>query len=266
MTTGALIFAYNNEHLDYLSLARWSARNIDRHLGIPTAIVTNEPVVAKSYEHIILADAEGEHKRWFADIDDTVTWYNGNRMDAYSLTPWDKTLVLDADYVVASDQLKVLLESNQEFLAPRTAYDVTAKANFDELNYFGRYNMPMSWATVMMFSKTETVRLIFEAMTMIKENWNHYRNLYGITKTTYRNDFALSIAMSIVDGHTLTTPAVPWKLATVTHDHKLTQTSEDHFRVDYQTAAGKPQWLLLNGMDFHAMGKKHLGDIVASSC
>ena len=36
MTTGALIFARNNEQIDYESMARWSAKNIERHLGIPT--------------------------------------------------------------------------------------------------------------------------------------------------------------------------------------------------------------------------------------
>jgi hypothetical protein len=41
MTTGALIFARNNEQIDYEAMARWSARNIERHLGIPTHIVTD---------------------------------------------------------------------------------------------------------------------------------------------------------------------------------------------------------------------------------
>ena len=31
MTTGALIFAFNNEHVDYEAMARWSAGNIERH-------------------------------------------------------------------------------------------------------------------------------------------------------------------------------------------------------------------------------------------
>jgi hypothetical protein len=267
MNTGVLIFAYNNEHLDYLALANWSAKNIRRHLNLPVAVVTDIPVPRDYYfEQSIYAPAEGTSTRRFEDVGQAVTWHNGNRTDAYALSPWTQTLVLDADYVVASDQLKTLLDIKQDFLAPRLAYDVTGKANFDELNYYGRYKMPMSWATVMMFRRSPTAQSIFECMVMIKANWNHYRNLYGIGKSTYRNDFALSIAMSIVDGHTLTTPAVPWKLATVTHDHKLTQVTADEYRVDYVTASGKPQWLRLDRMDFHAMGKKHLGDIVANPC
>lgn len=252
MTTGVLIFAYNNEQIDYVSMAHWSARNIERHLGIPTTIIT---------EH----KPNGTNSRWFADLDATVTWHNENRSDAYELSPYDRTLVLDADYVVASSQLQCLLESDQEFLAPRWAYDVTGLQSFDDNNFFGRNQMPMHWATVMMFQRSPQVKLIFDTIKMIRDNWQHYRNLYGITRGTFRNDYALSIAMSIVDGHTFTTPSVPWFLASVTPDHTLTQLAPDQYRVDYVTADKKSKWITLNH-DFHAMGKRHLGDIVANPC
>ena len=250
MKTGALIFARNNEQIDYVAMARWSARNIERHLGIPTHIVTD--------------DATNDNTRHFTDVGN-VTWYNHNRTDAYGLTPWDRTLVLDADYVVASDQLKYLLKIDQDFVAHKTAYDVTDVANFNELNNFGRQQMPMWWATVMMFRKSKQAQLIFETMQMIKNNWAHYRNLYGITRSTYRNDFALSIALGIVNGHTLSYPDIPWKLATVTHDHKLTQIDRDEYRVDYVTPDKKSRWIKLTH-DFHAMGKGHLGAIVDNPC
>ena len=265
MTTGVLIFAYNNEHIDYLAMANWSAKNIRRHLGLPVAIVTDIEIPPNyKFEQTIYAPADGRYTRKFSDISETVTWYNGNRVDAYTLSPWQRTLVLDADYVVASDQLKTLLAIDQDFLAPRLAYDVTDMANFDELNTYGRQKMPVAWATIMMFRRSKTAELIFNCMQMIKNNWDHYRNLYGILRPTYRNDFALSIAMSIVDGHTFTSPSIPWNLATVTHDHQLTQLDQDTYRVDFLTQDSKPRWITLN-QDFHAMGKRHLGDIIANN-
>ena len=264
MTTGVLIFAYNNEQLDYLAMANWSAKNIRRHLNLPVCIVTDRPI-PKNYrfEQSIYVKTESTNTRWFADLDDTVTWYNSNRSDAYELTPWQQTLVLDADYVVASDQLKTLLDAEQDFLAPRWAYDVTGLQPFDDNNFFGRAHMPMSWATVMMFRRSRHAELLFGAMQMVRNNWDHYRSLFGIIRTTFRNDYALSIAMSIVDGHTLTHPNVPWQLATVTPDHTLTQLGEDEYRVDFKSQDNKPRWITLK-QDFHAMGKKHLGDIIAS--
>ena len=265
MTTGVLIFAYNNEHIDYLAMANWSAKNIRRHLQLPVAVVTNTaPPREYKFEQTIIAETNGRFTRKFNDIAESVTWYNGNRMDAYNLSPWARTLVLDADYVVASNQLLTLLTLDQDFLAHKTASDVTNSPAFNEHNVFGRNRMPMWWATVMMFRRSEKAEMIFNCMHMIRDNWDHYRNLYGVTKITYRNDFALSIALNIVNGHTLDHNAIPWSLASLSHEHKLTQIGEDNYRADY-IVDNKPRYITLK-QDFHAMGKGHLGAIIANNC
>ena len=266
MTTGALIFAFNNEQIDYLAMARWSAKNINRHLGIPTAVITNNSFVEFEYERCIVVDQPPkDNARWFADLQGSVTWYNGNRIDAYSLSPWEQTLVLDSDYVVAGNQLISLLDSDQDFLAHRWAYDVTGLQDFEGLNYFGTYRMPMWWATVMMFRQSKQAELIFETMQMIRKHWTHYRNLYGNPNITYRNDHALSIALGIVNGHTLNHAGIPWNLASLTPEHILIQTAQDQYRVEYITPDKKKKWIALNNVDFHAMGKGHLGEIIANN-
>jgi len=265
MTVGALIFAFDNEKIDYVAMATWSAKNIRRHLNIPVCLVTDTPPADETvFEHVVLtsSNAPTVNTRYFDDVG-TVTWHNLNRMDAYALTPWDQTLVLDADYVVASDQLKSILNSQEDFMCHRTAYDVTGLQTFNDLNVFGQYQFPMWWATVMMFRTSERARLVFESMSMIRDNWTHYRNLYANPRSTYRNDHALSIALNIENGHTLQTTDIPWGLASLTPEHKLTQLDTDHYRVDFVTADKKPRWIELT-TDFHAMGKQQLGDIVAN--
>ena len=249
MTTGAVIFARNNEHIDYVAMARWSAQNIERHLGIPT--------------HIITDSAPSDNARHFTDVG-TVTWHNLNRMDAYRLSPWDRTLVLDADYVVATDQLRSVLDCDEDFLAHRWAYDVTGCNDFTGLNWFGDVSMPMWWATVMVFNKSKQAELIFDAMAMIRDNWTHYRNIYKNSIATYRNDHALSIALGIVNGHTLNHDSIPWRLASLTPEHDLTQLDQDRYRVDFVNPEGQARWIELR-QDFHAMGKRQLGDIVANN-
>ena len=249
MTTGALIFARNNEQIDYEAMARWSAKNIERHLGIPTHIVTD--------------NAPNDNTRHFTDVGN-VTWHNHNRMDAYRLSPWDRTLVLDADYVVASNQLQSVLEVDQDFLAHRWAYDVTGCNTFEGLNYFGANRMPMWWATVMMFRRSKQAELIFDSMQMIRDNWTHYRNLYKNSTPTYRNDHALSIALGIVNGHTIDHAGIPWALTSLTPEHQLTQITQDRYRVDFINTENKPRWIELR-QDFHAMGKQQLGAIVANN-
>jgi hypothetical protein len=250
MTTGALIFARNNEHTDYVSMARWSAKNIERHLGIQTHIVTDDS----------RSDSGSRH---FAGTG-TVTWHNTNRMDAYRISPWDRTLVLDADYVVATDQLLGVLDCDEDFLAHRWAYDVTGCNTFEGLNWFGDVGMPMWWATVMIFNKCKTAELIFDTMTMIRDNWAHYKNIYKFTNMTYRNDFALSIALLVINGHNLNHRSIPWALASLTPEHRLTQIDHDQYRVDFVNSGGRNRWIELR-QDFHAMGKQQLGEIVASN-
>jgi hypothetical protein len=265
MTTGALIFAFNNEQIDYLSMAAWSAKNIHRHLGIPVAVVTDYENPLGDFDYIVNTQAQSGGQRYFSDYDTNVTWHNTNRMDAYRLSPWDQTLVLDADYVIASDQLRTVLNSRQDFMCYRCARDVTGLQTFADLNYFGNHRMPMWWATVMMFRRSTAAELLFDSMQMVRDNWTHYRNLYKNPVATYRNDHALSIALNTLNGHTLCVDAIPGTLASLTPEHRLTQLDADSYRVDFLTPDKKARWITLT-QDFHAMGKQQLGAIVANTC
>jgi hypothetical protein len=268
MTTGALIFAFNNQDIDYVALAEWSAKNIRRHLDIPTTVVTNNQLAVDNanFDRVIFAEPEGTGTRHFDDVGKTVPWYNANRVNAYTLSPYDQTLLLDADYVVASDQLRTVLKAPQNFMCHRQAYNLATADSLDDLNKFGAYGMPMWWATVIMFRKSNTSQYIFDCMQMVRDNWQHYRDLYGITKSTYRNDFALSIALGIVSGHTLSVDEIPWGLASVMPNNKLTSNQTDGYDITFLDQHNKAKTIGVQGFDFHAMGKRHLGDIVASTC
>jgi hypothetical protein len=264
MTSGALIFAFNNEQIDYVAMANWSAKNIHRQLGIPVCLVTDkEPEQPHVFDRVVIANPVNAGQRYFSDYNSNVTWHNTNRMDAYTLSPWDQTLVLDADYVVASNQLTTVLASDQDFVCYRWARDVTGLQTFEDLNYFGNHRMPMWWATVMMFRRSTAAELLFDSMQMIRDNWTHYRNLYKNPNPTYRNDHALSIALNTLNGHTLQVNQIPGTLASLTPEHRLTQLDTDSYRVDFLTPDKKARWITLT-QDFHAMGKQQLGAIVAN--
>lgn len=269
MTTGALIFAFNNEKTDYVGMAAWSAKRIRNWLGIPVAVVTDaDPGDSRvsGFDQVITTHAATGGTRWFEDYQTTVTWHNAGRTDAYNLTPWDQTLVLDADYVVCSSDLNKVLAAPQDFLAFRNAYNL-ADPGAPFLSTFGRNQFPMWWATVMMFRKSTTAQYIFDCMEMIKSNWQHYRDLYGITEKNYRNDYALSIALGIVSGHTLVVDDIPWSMASVMPDTELLRINLDPevWEMRYTDAYNKPKRIGIAGQDFHAMGKKHLGDIIEAS-
>ena len=263
MTTGALIFAFDTEHTRYLDMAAWCAERVKDFLEISVAVVTNNPAANDEtvFDRVIYADPLGNNSRWFGDLKQHVPWHNSNRVDAYNLSPWDQTLVLDADFVVNSEDLKVILDSPQDFMCFRSAYNL-ARPEEEFLTTFGNYKFPMYWATVMMFRRSNTAQYIFDAMQMIRENWTHYRNLYHISQHTYRNDYALSIALGIVSGHTLKVDSIPWGMPSVVPENKLTLTDGTFWNIEYEDVQGKSKTVSYIGVDFHAMGKRDLGEIV----
>ena len=116
----------------------------------------------------------------------------------------------------------------------------------------------------MCFRRSKTAQYIFDSMQMIRDNWQHYRDLYHIDRPTYRNDFALSIALGIVSGHTGQVDNIPWDLASVLPDTKLIQLADDYFSLRYTDQSGVSRHVGISGTDFHAMGKQHLENIVAA--
>lgn len=262
MTTGALMFAFGNKGLDYVHMAAWNANQIRQHLNIPVAVVTDDVGNHRTaFDMVIPAPRRGSDCRYFEDLGYSVPWHNAGRPDAWDLSPWDRTLLVDTDFVIDSAALHDVLHSDQDLLAFDRAHDITGLDQFQGLNHFGQHRIAMWWATVIVFNRSEVAQRVFDCMKMVRANWSHYRDLYGIHAKTYRNDHALTIALAIVDGHVPSSRAIPWTLPTVVPGHLLTK-GQHGFRVDFTTPAGAAQYVTWQGMDFHAMGKQHLLNII----
>jgi len=262
LKTGVMFYAINNGHYDYLKIAAWNADNVRRWLDVEVAVVTNEQDVPDKFDHVIKVNPKSTNERYFPDLQVKGNWYNTNRVDAFELTPFDRTLVVDVDYVICSPDLNTAIQSEKDFLCFKNAYDVTMSAKgFNDLNYFGEHNFPMSWATVMAFNQSKQSKYIFESMRMIRDKWEHYRNIYKITRKDFRNDYALSIALGIVSGHTNKIDYIPYQLATVPPEVKIKQINQDEYYLT-MVRNNKPTWLSLKAIDFHAMSKSSLEQLI----
>lgn len=263
MTTGAVIFAYNNKAFDYVRMAAWAATNVRRHLDIPVALITDRPT-DHEFEKVILHPSQARDHRWFDDVQRRVEWNNWARPDVYDLTPWDRTLLIDADYVVASDQLRPLLDAaGERFFCHDRAQDATGMNDFSQLNRLGFYHWPLCWATVIVFDRGQHAQLVFDSMKMIRSNWTHYQRIYHDRSKTYRNDHALTIATNIVNGHTPADTNIPWPLVTVMPEQRLTQIDQDHYRLTFRRSDNRWSWIDMQRQDFHAMGKQSLMDLIS---
>ncbi len=262
---GVLLFAFDNEAFSYRKMAAWCARRIQRHLDLPVTLITDNEYSDSVFDRVIIIDNPSSGNRYFEDAQMSAAWHNHSRPGALDLSPYDRTLVLDVDYAVCSPDLAVLFDSGQDFLAHDSAWDVTNLTDYSGLNRFGRNRMPMSWATVMYFRKSDTARMIFDQMESVRQHWSHFSHLYGVTgRSSFRNDYALSIALNITQGHIPHGPAIPWSLASVDPHHRVKQIDNDSFRIEF-VQEQKPRYITVTGQDLHIMGKRDLGAIVDQS-
>lgn len=211
MTNGVVIFAQNNGGIDYVKLAAYSAERIRKYLQVPVSIITDSPDWLQQscpnhcFDQIIVLQEEAGGVKEFHDgslASKKFDWKNLSRSRIYDLTPYDKTLVLDSDYIINSSILKSAFDRDAEFQIYKNSFDLAGwrdKRPFTRLN---SYSIPFYWATVFVFEKNPVSQAFFDLVTYIRANWQYFRMLYNIDSISFRNDFAFSIAIHIMNGKT----------------------------------------------------------------
>lgn len=206
MSKGVLIYAHNTR-FDYLSLAEINLHLIQRHLSLPVAVITDsqsyDRAQAAGFDRVIVDDTPDQNQRRF-DLGDQILatpWRNGSRSLAWDLSPWDQTLLIDADYLIFSDRLNLLFDSGRPFAAFGEAHDITGKNIFGPDRRIAAYSLPMMWATAVYFDRSTFSESVFAMMQQVRENYHYYSQLYRFNLLPYRNDFALTIALNALSGH-----------------------------------------------------------------
>jgi len=215
LSKGIVIFAYVTGPIDYFHIADIAAGLAKRHLDLPVTLITNVARQPKYADNVILTETpETRDYRTFGDL--KTEWLNGNRASVYNLTPYDQTLMIDADYFIMNNQLMKLFDTDLEFACYDKVCDVTGNAAFEQAHLrLANTSIPMLWATVVYFTKGELSESVFKFMDTIRQNWDFYSSLYGFTSSLYRNDYALSIALQALTGFGIGNYAtIPGKLFT----------------------------------------------------
>ena len=267
---GVLIFGFSNDQIDYFRQAIWCADRVNQYLGLPCTIITDKTPSQNSSHHIVIANAESGGSRVYSIQSQVVTkaWYNASRYAAWDLSPYDQTVVLDSDYVVCSDQLLDLFDSNQSILAIKHVYDITNRGGFAPYERISVHRgLHHYWATVLYFDRSQISKDFFSVMGMIQKNYDHYANLYEFPSHPFRNDFAVSIALNTIYGHVPDAiPEIPWHMANVFADVGVKIHAKDTFEFTYrQGSQGAWQRMLLSRQDFHCMNKIDLEKIYATT-
>ena len=259
MTTGALLFAFDSE-IKYTKIAIECARRIKHYLDIPVTLVTDIKVDTDIFDQqVIIKKPNDTNKRYWHDRDDTTKWYNFGRNSAIDHSPYDKTLLVDIDYMLNSSNLLPLLKSSQPFLCHRHVQRIESTKN--EIQTFGEKNTQMWWATVVIFDRSEFSQDVFSIWKMVEQNYQHYANLFGFETKQFRNDFALSISLLLANGNTIPDQCdIPWPLFNV--DPTLTVSNiNDTWWIEYQVhneTKFLPKKICVKNCDLHILGKTYL--------
>jgi len=275
MTQGVLLFASNNAQVDYVKQAVYCASRIKKYLNLPVSIVTeNSSYLASAYpentfDKIIPVPktSTDQQRRYFDGVYATKTleWKNHSRSDCFDLTPYDETIVMDTDYIISNDKLLSAFDYNENFLIYKKYTDLAPNRNTSSLKVVSDRSIDMWWATVFYFKKNDETKFFFDLVKHIKDNWGFYRLTYQIANRNFRNDFAFSIAIHILNGYQNTDwpKSLPGNMYLTTDLDQLISIDNDTmtFLVD-ENETGKYLAVKTKGANVHVMNKFSLGRFI----
>lgn len=213
MNKGAVLIVHDNGTVDYSSLAILSSKLVKKYLKVPVSIITDnytlENLKKKSnfleslYDKIILIEPPAMNNKrviFHGDNYKSMSFMNQTRSSIWELTPYERTLLIDADYLIFSDTLSMYWESSEDFLIAGSASDVLNKRLGILDKRISDTGPHMYWATTVMFTKNTKTKILFDLIDYIKENYLYFSEIYKFDTRTFRNDIAFSLAKHIIDG------------------------------------------------------------------
>ena len=131
MSRGILFFAHNNRSIDYGEIALANSCLIKKHMkNNNITLVTDqgtvdwlynkhsEEFVKSKIDNIVIIKRRNINniKRYYdtSYSKKIEQFYNVNRHDAYDLSPYDETLLIDVDYLICNDLLDQCWELNYD--------------------------------------------------------------------------------------------------------------------------------------------------------
>ena len=263
MSKGVVLFAFNTESYDYVKMAKYCASRINYFLNLPVTLITNDTLADKQiFDQIINVEANIKNKK------EGKIWINKDRYKAFELSPYDETILLDVDYVVNSDKLLKLFTILKD-ICVHNHTEFVMQPNLPQ-EFLSPYSEQIAWATVIAFKKTNKAKQVFECIKMVQNNYQHYTNVYNFVAGTYRNDYALGIALRIVNGHLNDKhDFIPWSLLHVGKNTSIYPVNNELLCSEFislfdnwKNGKIKKEYAILKNIDFHMINKENFLEIV----
>lgn len=266
MTQGFLVFAHDNEEIEYGVLALAQAKRIKELLSKPVSIVLDNPTETNLkikypdytdfFDQIIVLESSAVQTKRYGEGANQLTFHNLDRTDAWQLTPYDETIVIDTDVLIQTTNLNKLWNNEEELLVCDHCTDLYGVKEH-EFTWISDRSVKFYWATVFYFRKTDYTKLFFDHCKWVKQMYGWLAYAYEIPNNPIRNDFLWSIALHDL-GHPA--PSIPFNLMYSTYDDNILESSKD--AVQFLTKKGlckvKQDVHVFNKYDLIKIAKKEL--------
>ena len=183
-------------------MAVFCCKKIKEHLDV--TLITSENVKEDVFDNIIKIKNPNTNKQEICMTEKSQKRFveQSTRSTVFDLT-YEETIVMDTDYIVENSTLIKAFQTKEDFLINYDAQHIDFESKMtSEMKYISDTGIKMCWATVFYFKKVGRVKNLFTLIDHIKQHWSFYRFRYQLKELTYRNDFAFSIAIHMMNGFT----------------------------------------------------------------
>jgi len=215
--TGICFFAYNNNQLDYVQFAHIAAAYVKQNMkNNTTCLVTDtgtyswlkESVPRKlhsaCFDEVVISDDEMEPnpRRHFDSpwTEFNAQFSNSNKHKIIDYSPFDKTLLVDTDFIVQNNFYDYIFETDIPVSLHRTAKYLENQSPYTNEQRLSDNGIQHWWSTVVYFDKSDESRTFFDMWAHVKDNWDYYALLYKFPSKLYRTDFCVSIVSHVLNG------------------------------------------------------------------
>jgi hypothetical protein len=214
MNNGVILFAHNSKEVDYSLLSLIAGGLAKKNLNLPVSLITDNSTIdwmkeskiysiahnifdriietqkPKVFNHRILRDGnQGKN----------VPFINQNRSSAWQLSPYDKTLLIDTDYLIFDNIFNQYWNLDNPFMISESINLINGKEGVLD-KWISDTSTKLYWATALMFDKTEESKIYFDMVDYVRENYRYYSDIYQYRPQVYRNDISFSISKHICEG------------------------------------------------------------------
>ena len=136
---GICLFCYNNEQLDYSKFAMLASTYAKKHLDLPVTLITDDGTkdwmeqnhsqdeIDACFDLMVIDNSGVASKRNMRKHMDSpwtefnAPFFNSNKHSVFYHTPYERTLLLDTDYILGNDFYKYIFDTDEPLALHRYA-------------------------------------------------------------------------------------------------------------------------------------------------